>query len=337
MTKMENAIKLEMELMTTDIFCRKLITVIEKKEPFSFIRLGDGEGALLSLDEDSTFYDIKYLSEHFGLECKINEALEVKEILLNTILDSDIVGVRSDVVNVKFTTNHIENTKEFLDNFKNAFHLRNVDRDICYADARRISMLHKNVSEIDFLQSTEFVCASIGWDAYPTGALAYILSKQKKIGIISARKGLDKIISNAFGIEVVQYHIPDKFELVRNYNVRHFPDIFNRLVQEINVESPGMVFLVAGGIVGKGYCQVIKKNGGIALDLGAIVDAWAGMLSRPLPLKERYKLKKSWKFKLRKKMIPWFYRSYDLPNELIMTKDNVDLLIDKWKVRSSHN
>ncbi|MGB1262268.1 MAG: hypothetical protein ACPG52_05095 [Cognaticolwellia sp.] len=330
MPSTDNAIGLEMELMSTNLFCEKLLSIIEKKEPFSFIRLGDGEGALLQFSGDSTFFDVQYLSEHFGLDCTLKETLEVKKILRETILNSDIVGVRSDVVNVNFSSGNIENSEIFLNDFKNSFHLRNVDKSICYADARRISMLHKSVAEINFNQATEFVCASIGWDAYPSGALSYIFSQQNKIGIISSRKGLDRVISNALGVDVIQYAIPDKFELVQDYNTRHYPSVYKKLIENIKVEFPGMVFIVAGGIVGKGYCHEIKKKGGIALDLGAVVDAWVGKLSRPSPLKERYELKKSWKIKMRRKIIPTLHKTFDLPNELTMTKENVQMLNKRW-------
>ncbi|MEY8214318.1 MAG: hypothetical protein RPR97_07515 [Colwellia sp.] len=330
MTTTKKLINLHMELMTTDFFNKKLISAIEHKVPFSFIRLGDGEGALLNLNDDSTFFDIKYLSEHFGLDCKINEALEVKTILQEALCTSDIVGVRSDVVNVSFPSSNIENTEKFMNDFKQSFRLRNVDKNLCYADARRIAMLHKSVSDIKFSKQTEFVCASVGWDSYPSGALPYILAKQKKIGIISSRVGLDKVMSKALGIEIIQYKIPDKFELVKNYNIRHYPTIFNKIIEEIKVEFPGMVFIVAGGLVGKGYCQVIKSKGGIALDLGAVVDAWIGKLSRPSPLKERYDLKKSWTIKMRRKVIPTFHKTFDLPDELIMTKENIQLLETRW-------
>lgn len=328
-------INLKMELMPTNSFSNNLISAIEKKEPFSFVRLGDGEGALLNLNEDSTFFDIKYLSEHFGLDCKISEALEVKKILQDTLLTADIVGVRNDVVNVSFPSGNIENSTEFLNSFKHAFHLRNVDKNLCYADARRISMLHKSVAEIKFSKHTEFVCASVAWDSYPSGAIPYILAKQKKIGIVSSREGLDKIMSRALGIEVIQYKIPDKFELVQNYNLRHYPTAYYKLINNIQVEFPGMVFLVAGGIVGKGYCHEIKRKNGIALDLGGVVDTWIGKLSRPSLLKERYALKKSWKIRMRRKIIPTLHSTFDVPDELLMNKDNIQLLSQRWLSNSS--
>lgn len=330
MSTTDKLINLEIDLMSTNSFNKKIITAIEQKEPYSFIRLGDGEGALLNLDIDSQFFDIDYLSQHFGLDCKISEALEVKNILQRALSNADIVGVMNHVANVSFPSGKIENSKEFMTSFNESFHLRKTDKTTCYADARRLSMLHKATAETSFSKSTEFVCTSVAWDSYPSGALPYIFAKQIKIGLISSRAGLDKVMSKALGIKVIQYKIPDKFELVEKYSVRHYPNVYKKLIENIKVEFPGMVFIVAGGIVGKGYCQEIKNKGGIALDLGAVVDAWIGKLSRPSPLKERYDLKKSWKIKMRRKIIPTLHKTFDLPDELIMTKENIQLLETRW-------
>jgi hypothetical protein len=39
---------------------------------------------------------------------------------------------------------------------------------------------------------------------------------------------------------------------------------------------PGEVWLVAGGILGKSYCNTVRRNGGIAIDIGSIMDVWYG-------------------------------------------------------------
>lgn len=42
----------------------------------------------------------------------------------------------------------------------------------------------------------------------------------------------------------------------------------------------GQVWLVAAGLLGKIYCDRIKKHGGIALDIGSLVDDWMGYATR---------------------------------------------------------
>ena len=49
---------------------------------------------------------------------------------------------------------------------------------------------------------------------------------------------------------------------------------------ELEVPYRGAVFLVAGGLLGKIYCHRIRELGGIALDIGALADAWVGINTR---------------------------------------------------------
>jgi len=55
---------------------------------------------------------------------------------------------------------------------------------------------------------------------------------------------------------------------------------------ELVVPRPGAVFLVAGGLLGKLYCARVRQLGGIALDIGAIADAWMGYNTRGRALDE---------------------------------------------------
>jgi len=331
---MDNITKKNISYNTSLISLEELTKCIENavvmQQGYSFIRLGDGEGALLDLDLNSSLLDIKYLAEHFGDECSLNELLEVQNILKNSLEKADMVGVRDDVVNVTFPNTPPTDKREFLNLFKNSFHLRKVDKNICYNDAHRVALLHKSVTTFRFSKNTKYVSPFIGWEYYSSGALPHLLATQEKIAIVSSRKEIAKTMSEALGIDVIQYVIPDKHELQNKQSQRHYPTAYNKLIKSINVEFKGMIFIVAGGLVGKGYCQAIKSKGGVALDLGGVVDAWVGKLSRPAPLKERYDLKTSWKVKMRRKIIPTFKRSYDLPDELIMNKDNIKLLANRW-------
>ncbi|WP_428375099.1 hypothetical protein [Lichenicoccus sp.] len=62
---------------------------------------------------------------------------------------------------------------------------------------------------------------------------------------------------------------------------RHFPEMFDFLCASIEVPFQGAVFLVGAGPCGKIYCDVIKRRGGIAIDIGSVFDVWAGRLTRP--------------------------------------------------------
>jgi hypothetical protein len=48
-----------------------------------------------------------------------------------------------------------------------------------------------------------------------------------------------------------------------------------------NTNIVGKVFLVGAGGLGKIYCMLIKEHGGLAYDIGALFDGWAGLYTRP--------------------------------------------------------
>jgi hypothetical protein len=62
----------------------------------------------------------------------------------------------------------------------------------------------------------------------------------------------------------------------------HFPLVYNDIVSNLRRESQqGRVWIVAAGILGKRYCAEVRAQGGVALDVGSIVDGWLGKATRP--------------------------------------------------------
>lgn len=62
--------------------------------------------------------------------------------------------------------------------------------------------------------------------------------------------------------------------------LRHYPERFEQLMATLEVPEPGTLFLVGAGILGKIYCGRIKELGGVALDVGGLMDVWAGNPTR---------------------------------------------------------
>jgi hypothetical protein len=64
--------------------------------------------------------------------------------------------------------------------------------------------------------------------------------------------------------------------LVPGRNEKHYSS-YNKNVQIIaNVTKEFDVFLVGAGSLGRGYSNYIKKNGGVAIDIGQVFDCWEG-------------------------------------------------------------
>jgi hypothetical protein len=106
------------------------------------------------------------------------------------------------------------------------------------------------------------------------------------LGVISPHPGLAWRLARLHGIpEFAEYLIPGESRLPEGQRRRegapHFPDVYHDLCRRITVPWPGSVFLVAGGLLAKIYCARIRERGGIAIDVGSVVDGWMGLNTRP--------------------------------------------------------
>src|SRR5215210_7246622 len=61
---------------------------------------------------------------------------------------------------------------------------------------------------------------------------------------------------------------------------RHYPTAFNDIIARIRRERRRGLFFVGAGFLGKAYCREIRLAGGIAVDMGSVMDVWAGVPSR---------------------------------------------------------
>lgn len=115
--------------------------------------------------------------------------------------------------------------------------------------------------------------------------LAGLLSGISFVGVISPYDDLAKRLADRLGIAAHRdYVIPGETRLGRHQEQRnrgtHFPNVFRQIMERIEVPFAGACFLVAGGLLGKIYCERIRQLGGIALDIGALADGWMGHNTR---------------------------------------------------------
>jgi tetratricopeptide (TPR) repeat protein len=115
---------------------------------------------------------------------------------------------------------------------------------------------------------------------------AELLSGINFVGVISPHPGLAAKLARYHGIVTfAEYIVPGESRLPADARgttaVPHFPDRYHEIMAGLLVPRPGAIFLVAAGLLGKIYCHRIQQLGGIALDIGSVVDAWMGFSTRP--------------------------------------------------------
>ena len=105
------------------------------------------------------------------------------------------------------------------------------------------------------------------------------------LGVISPHPDLAGRLQRQLNIgAVASYDLPGESRLARANETMnrgmHFPAVYDQLLANLTIPRPGAVFLVAGGLLGKIYCDQVRALGGIALDIGALADAWTGHNTR---------------------------------------------------------
>ncbi|HYH19205.1 MAG TPA: glycosyltransferase [Azospirillum sp.] len=114
-----------------------------------------------------------------------------------------------------------------------------------------------------------------------------------RVSLVTCHPALPAVLARRFGVDVGQvYRIPHEAKYAAQFGYadagEHYPDAFRDLERTLAVRAPGEVFLVAAGFLGKMYCDWIKARGGVALDVGSVVDHWCGFATRSLHFTQRY-------------------------------------------------
>lgn len=108
-----------------------------------------------------------------------------------------------------------------------------------------------------------------------------VLKVTKKLTIVGCRDLRSQFES--MGFEELDYIPVPEAARTRDKEVavkRHYPDAFAEIVARIRRERQRGLFLVGAGFLGKAYCHEIRLAGGVAVDVGSVMDVWAGVASR---------------------------------------------------------
>jgi hypothetical protein len=75
------------------------------------------------------------------------------------------------------------------------------------------------------------------------------------------------------------YRIPPQASNVKTTQAnRHFPERYEEIDTDLaRQDLTGRLFFVGAGLIGKLYCDRIKRQGGMAVDVGSMMDVWMGV------------------------------------------------------------
>ena len=305
---------LDPKLISTNVFLDLIECKQKQRGSFSFIRLGDGEGVLLSISDGSPDVDFEYLKMHLGPDnVNMKLLLSLQRRMREVVQGADVVGLRNDIVGVTFYPEYFDlPQKEFLQKFRHNFRLRECEKNLPYKGSRRIALLHKYMCEASMGAKVQYCSSWLHYDLHLTGGIFKLLVRQERVGLITSRRELGDKLAEIFDVEVDSWSIPDMYrDLDDDVSTNDYIEKLEGVLRKQLVKFPGMLFLVGGGFYGKLYCEHIRAQGGVALDVGSLLDAWVGIHSRPAVYKTLFSER---------------YDGNDAPVELVLTVENVKKL-----------
>ncbi|GGC81863.1 hypothetical protein GCM10010994_44760 [Chelatococcus reniformis] len=125
-----------------------------------------------------------------------------------------------------------------------------------------------------------------------SGLLKTLAAEAGQLNLITGNDVREKLEAAFPGTRITQHRVPTeyKFETSRagwSESMPHFPDVFDQLMVQIKAGNFEGVTFIGAGPCGKIYASAIKDAGGIAIDIGSIMDVWAGRNTRSFMLTMR--------------------------------------------------
>lgn len=253
---------------------REILLAVQMRRPFALIRLGDGEGSCINMGlEDETIYDRLHSRNRreltamwFGSEFPWNDGVfrGLARKLPSTALDVDFVGLPYE---------------GWIDHEYRISSLRGIPTLI---------NIHRAFELLDRPTKTLRSCSQlIHVELARSDLLGQIIRAAGRLTIISCLPEVVTLIRSRLGVSDIEfYRIPGEkgSRAALGEDVvsgQHFPVVFREIMAKLEQPHDGRLFLVAGGILGKFYAAKIKQYGGVALDIGSVVDSWAKKMTRP--------------------------------------------------------
>lgn len=242
------------EELSDDDAINKINLAIVNKKPFSLVRIGHCEIRFVAQD---IFYgpnDIEKSSMiQWGENIDSGKINWVRDNIKDAVLNADVLGLKK---RSKFSSEVLK----ILDNS-------------VYSGLSQLSLLHPGHSCVN---------PNIHYKIGVNFEFLDSLNSAKAIVLITPRKELKKIFEDIYNcIPIYLISLDGEFRLDKKTNIEERFKRFMDIEKNIGfIAEPGTVFLIGAGVAGKQYCTLAKKHGGIGIDMGSMMDAWAGIDSR---------------------------------------------------------
>ncbi len=238
--------------ITNNQLLLKIINRVNNKVPTSVIRKGDGENIIIAYGIHKGIKLKKYVKKlrHFNIRYyDIKFQKYFRSELINSFSNADFLGVPLQIYYHGYSSS-----------------VRKFDFEITSHYS-----FNKNKRLIDSHFHLEFV--KNPKDKNLVNPLAQKIISNKKIGVIS-HFNIENFLHHHNSKIIEQFSIPKRDAGL--FNKMNYKKLNTILKQINNMNNVVDLWLVAAGAYAKIFCNHIKNNNGIGIDLGSAIDTWAG-------------------------------------------------------------
>lgn len=227
---------------------RRIMDSLVRRKPLSVIRLGDGEGTLLGYPEIVPRSRV----DHFMRAWMRDEADAGEELLARLVSELREAVGQADVVGMPRPRQEAAHPG--------------------WAAVRKAVNMHDLLG-----RSPTVTDACLHRTMQHALLFRPLLADRDFVGIVTPRDMSDRLL-RLFRIRRVDwYGVRGQGDEPGEVGMRHYPEGFERVREDLRVPYPAALFLVGAGPWGKIYCSWIKRRGGVAVDIGSLFDSWAGV------------------------------------------------------------
>ena len=223
---------------------QEVFEVLQKGYPVAVVRAGDGENIVLNGFADHVNF-AAVMKRQLGFYPPIDHCQQIIDNLKEAYKGADIIGIPMHK-NLDALNHHWQGVSDNVNQY--AVTDKRCSIDVCY------DMLYE-------------------------GLLTEWLKEKRVINYISCRT---LPFERRWGTsQVNHFKIAPECKFTTYQGEPHYPDQFNRIhrwMDKCAVE--GNPCLVGAGVIGKLYVNWFRDRGGVAIDIGAVFDLWAGKATR---------------------------------------------------------
>ena len=220
-------------------------THLTNKRPFSIVRLGDGDLKMIKI-----ILRGDYAARKFRQQGIPNDPVAFKKVL-------DIYRKSCN------SANYISNFDVYFD-----------DEILWKRTIKNKTLIKmkdwKDVYEQVGITNINYCSPELGvYFFLRRGINLFSLMKNIKICLVTCFHNVEGLLRKR-GYNVKTFRIPGRFG-------NHYSHYDKKIKQLKKIVKDYDLFIVGGGMFGRGYSNCIKRNGGITVDIGQVFDVWNGV------------------------------------------------------------